>query len=194
MTASGSHWPGGNSNTKEMQMYLEGQWGREMAKNQRVRPGGPGQQSGAVVSGRRQGGDGEERGEHGRPRGWEAQRTHFTGSLWRFSHGDLPASFWLIGRSTMAWWLLVSGRYHSFHHRILTEFPLLPKASAGKEAGMHALRTLQVKTLSGNVHDPLEKEKPCFSRGSHSRKLTCFIHALLICHLLGELNLAQTFL
>lgn len=74
------------------------------------------------------------------------------------------------------------------------EMSLLPEASAGKEAGIRALRTLRAKTLSGNVHVTLEKAGPCFSRSNHSWKLTCFIHALSICHLLGELNLVQTFL
>ena len=78
--------------------------------------------------------------------------------------------------------------------KFLQKFPLLSEASAGKEAGLHALRTLQVKTLSGNVQVSLEKEGPRFSRSNHSWKLTCFIHALSICHLLGELNLVQTFL
>lgn len=77
---------------------------------------------------------------------------------------------------------LVSGRYHSTAE-FLQKSPLFLEASAGKEAGLHALRILQVRMLSGNVHDLLEKEEPSFSRSNHSWKLTRFIHALSICHL-----------
>ena len=88
---------------------------------------------------------------------------------------------------------LVSGRCHSTT-KSLQKFPPLPEASVGKEAGIQAHRTLQVKTLSGNVHVSLEKEGSCFSRSNNSWKLTRFIHALSICHLLGKLNLVQKFL
>lgn len=109
----------------------------------------------------------------------------------RFSHGESHAGFRPIR------WQCPGGpsfRKVSFHYKVPAEIPTLARDSVGKEAGIQAHRTLQVKTLSGNVHVSLEKEGPCFSRSNHSWKLTHFIHALSICHLLGKLNLVQKFL
>lgn len=181
------------SHTNEMQKYLAGSEEREWRKGKEPRSGARrlGQQGGALVS--------QSRGRGRETTVGRNQPSGSEGSKDTFHRLVLEGLAMVIALLASGWSecndvVTPNLRKLSFHCIFLLQFPLLPEASAGKKAGIRALRTLQVKTLSGNVHVLLEEEGPCFSRGNHSWKLTCFIHALSICHLSGELNLVQTFL
>lgn len=184
---SGATGLGCSSHTKEMQLYLEGQWGRGMEEGKRAKELGQEPQTTE-----RSCSQCENMRGGGRPGGSEGSEN----TVHRLVLKGLAV---LIAMAASGWSecndlvTLVSGRYHSTAE-FSQKSPLLPEASEGKEVGLHALRILYVGMLSGNVHDLLEKEEPYFLTKQPFPEADLLYPCSINLPPLEELNLVQTFL